>query len=808
MTKDDGISVGVLIAYAERDLAAARDLKQRLAAAGCRIWLPDDELSPGKNIRYTLEEAMAQAAVAVVCLSREALRRSGRHYRLIRWALDRQKETPPGGVFTIPVKLEPCDTPSLFGNIVAAELYRGDNELVKLQRAFKSLSEEQKTAIGLNASAIRAQSIQDQLTQEKERKKTETLADRDTTATDARILTLKRELRDGPPPKEGLRLGPDGRFELWERVGSGGFATVWKAYDHREEKPVAVKVLHGQHVANQSRKDRFRRGARKMKALQHPSIVGVVEPWCEDEGYCFYAMEWMPGGDMQRAVQEGDLPPEQVIPMILAVGEALQFAHKEQVVHRDVKPSNILLDGKGGAKLTDFDLVQAHDTTGGTRTGALGTVIYAAPEALENAKNVNPAVDVYGLAMSCIFGLHGRPLTLAVYKHAETVIEKLPCTPPVKDVLAQGVEWDLGKRFPSARMFVEKLAAAQQLPKGVVQKRSPKTSVEASEVSDLGWSKYAMPAAEAVEDKDALAMVRVFEAQGHGWPLQKRMEWLEKLGSLGDPRLDPLRRDRWAAIEPGEFVMGNNRGGNSEKPEHRIEITRKYWLGRYPVTNQEYAKFIEAGGYESDAYWSEEGRKWLEKNKEKEPWFWRDPQWNRPNQPVVGVSWHEAEAYCRWLEEALRARRSEWAPNKLKVELPSEAQWEYAARGPKSKIYPWTGETEPKEDLTNYVNSGIGRTTPVGMYPRGATPEGLLDMAGNVWEWQRDEWQDDYKKCQDGDKDPVGKGDPSPRPLRGGSWGSHAGRLRASCRSEWFPWSREGFVGFRCCLRSSSPEHG
>jgi len=108
----------------------------------------------------------------------------------------------------------------------------------------------------------------------------------------------------------------------------------------------------------------------------------------------------------------------------------------------------------------------------------------------------------------------------------------------------------------------------------------------------------------------------------------------------------------------------------------------------------------------------------------------------------------------------------------------------------------------------------IGRTTPVGAYPRGATPEGLLDMAGNVWEWQRDEWQPNYKKCQGNDncqhsdKNALNEASSaSQRPLRGGAWLSDADLLRGSFRFGWFAWSRDDF-GFRCCLRSSSPEHG
>ncbi len=299
-----------------------------------------------------------------------------------------------------------------------------------------------------------------------------------------------------------------------------------------------------------------------------------------------------------------------------------------------------------------------------------------------------------------------------------------------------------------------------------------------------------------------------YKAEGENWELADRRVLLESVGALGDPRLDPWRQDRWVAIEPGEFVMGDDKSPwDDEKPQHKVVITRGYRLGRYPVTNHEFAKFIETEGYQKRGYWNQEGWKRLKKEKASEPLYWRDPKWNRPNQPVVGVSWHEAKAYCRWLEKALQAKRPEWAPNKLEVALPSEAQWEYAARGRQSRVYPWTGDENPNKDLANY-GWNTGRITPVGTYPRGATPEGLLDMAGNVREWQRDEWQEDYKKCQDGDKDPVGKGNPYRRPLRGGAWNGIVDYLRASYRFRGPSWFRGDFVGFRCCLRPSSPERG
>src|SRR5205823_1154799 len=155
-----------------------------------------------------------------------------------------------------------------------------------------------------------------------------------------------------------------------------GFATVWKAWDRHNHNLVAVKVLHTDLAQDQSRRDRFFRGARKMAELQHQGIVRVVEKRIEDGGYCAFAMEYLEGGDLNNAVLTKMLSEAHVIMIIKKVGDALHFAHQHDFVHRDVKPANILLTSSLEPKLTDFDLVRAHDTTGGTRTGMLGTVIY------------------------------------------------------------------------------------------------------------------------------------------------------------------------------------------------------------------------------------------------------------------------------------------------------------------------------------------------------------------------------------------------------------------------------------------------
>lgn len=184
------------------------------------------------------------------------------------------------------------------------------------------------------------------------------------------ILDLRRRLRQGPLLQQGEFLR-EGRYELSDLLGQGGFATVWNAWDSQCQELVALKVLHGHHSEDRTKRERFFRGARKMAELARPSIVGVRESQVVDSGWNFYAMEYLRGGTLEEAVLERRLRLVETLTGVLDVGEALAYAHWKGVIHRDVKPANIIVDAEGRAKLSDFDLVRADDTTGLTHTQAM-----------------------------------------------------------------------------------------------------------------------------------------------------------------------------------------------------------------------------------------------------------------------------------------------------------------------------------------------------------------------------------------------------------------------------------------------------
>jgi len=188
--------------------------------------------------------------------------------------------------------------------------------------------------------------------------------------------------------------------------------------------------------------------------------VRVLERDGEDGGWHYFVMEFLSGGDLRGAVLERRATREQIIQILLRVGDALAVAHRRGWIHRDVKPANIVLDAKGLAKLTDFDLIGGPDTTGGTDTGALGTFVYAAPELMSGPQRATPRADVYGLGMTTLFAFRGVELPMDVIRVPDRFIDELDCSYEIKQVIRRAVSWDEGDRYPDAAAFSSALEVA------------------------------------------------------------------------------------------------------------------------------------------------------------------------------------------------------------------------------------------------------------------------------------------------------------------------------------------------------------
>jgi formylglycine-generating enzyme required for sulfatase activity len=266
--------------------------------------------------------------------------------------------------------------------------------------------------------------------------------------------------------------------------------------------------------------------------------------------------------------------------------------------------------------------------------------------------------------------------------------------------------------------------------------------------------------------------------------LNDRLEAAEALGQAGDPRINDFRKkEYWVDIPACTFYMGaqkvDKKGKNydpdaddDESPVHEVHLSA-YRIGKYPVTVSEYKRFAEEGCYAEKRYWNAGG--FGEFNA---PGDW-DEQQKFPNRPITQVSWFEAMAFATWAG----------------VSLPTEAQWERAARGKGQdyRSYPWGNE---KIDVSraNYYETKIGHPSPVGLFPAGVTDEGIHDMAGNVWEWCFD-WKNEYFLAAV--NDPKGSDVGDARVLRGGSWVSSGGRCRSAVRSRYDPGDGRDYNGFR-----------
>ncbi len=284
-------------------------------------------------------------------------------------------------------------------------------------------------------------------------------------------------------------------------------------------------------------------------------------------------------------------------------------------------------------------------------------------------------------------------------------------------------------------------------------------------------------------------------------------------GLIGSPEIQVENPPCVGLEAAAPFTMGYE-NDDEDNPPHEVTLS-PFWVNRYPVTNREFAEFLKNDGYANENNWFDEhpifgfdGLSFLAELKEHSPEYWHDEDFGKkcPLAPVVGVSWFEAMAYCRWWT---RNYASQWATeNELDeniiMRLATEAEWEFAAKGYDNRIYPW-GDTEP-ESNSGHANLfyDLKKTTTVGSFPKGAATKGseketdtLLDMGGNVWEWCFDLYRKGFYK-ESVTKDPVNVSKGDYRVLRGGSWGFNAANARCANRSWDDPVVRSGLIGFRC----------
>ena len=387
-----------------------------------------------------------------------------------------------------------------------------------------------------------------------------------------------------------------------------------------------------------------------------------------------------------------------------------------------------------------------------------------------------------------------RESTLALFEDVDDVEFRRQLHPDFSPV-----GWHLGHVAYTEAAWILRKAAGRDLPRPELEHTFHVDGLAKAE-------RHGIPGFDEVTDYASEIRTKVLEWFAEGaageqarlvhFVLQHECQHNETINLLqhfsradGDPEPAHAAPDiDYVAIPVGVATIGGDGPAamDNEGPVHDVEV-RPFALARHPVTQAQYAAFMADGGYDTRALWSEAGWRWRKTEKADQPLYWTQ---DAPDHPVAGVSWYEAEAFCRWAG----------------ARLPTEYEWEWAATGPKVGKTPWGGEAADWRHCTIEARrrndtkpNGPGGTAPVGAHPAGASPFGVEDMLGNVWEWTSTLFNP-YPGFAPWPYPGYSQAyfDGRHRVLRGGSWATRRWALRTSFRNWYLPEIRQILAGFRC----------
>jgi serine/threonine protein kinase len=657
-----------------------------------------------------------------------------------------------------------------------------------------------------------------------------------------------------------------GRYHILERLGQGGMAVVYKAYDTRLERDVALKVIRTENIPpSQLGKlmKRFDREAKAQAQFNHSNIVQVYD-YGEFEGAPYLVMAYLPGGTLKKRTGQ-PMSSRQAAQLLAPIADALAYAHAHKILHRDVKPSNILITEDGKPTLTDFGIAKILETEGTALTGTglgVGTPEYMAPE--QWSGKPAPQTDIYALGVVFYELITGRkpyeadtPMAIALKQANEPLPRPSELVPGlherVEKMLFKALALQPEDRYESMTEFLKVLEELAQETKYDVEEQDLEKTPIAVEVPTEPEPKLKpgvpdVPVSEQ-ETSDDLISLAVAEQE------QKKFPWVwiglgllvavvvliviggsiglavfgdEVTGMLGaretptsterstgiltstvsqtraptrTPSLTPTPKPTITStpetskprkgetgtnpkdgaviifIPGGTYTMGANASAGiqvcetyrdecktswyeREEPPHDVVLS-DYWFYMYEVTVSMYNMCVNAGICPA-----------------------RDQKGRSGNQPVAYVSWYDAQEYCQWVE----------------MDLPTEAQWEIAARGDSNRIWPWGNDPPSPGVHANYSETIENNLSPraVGSYPAGASYFGALDMAGNLWEWVLDYYDKSFYSSSSSN-DPVNRSGGGEVVIRGGGiYIGDRGDLRVTARQPLSPTGKFGHIGFRC----------
>ncbi len=563
-----------------------------------------------------------------------------------------------------------------------------------------------------------------------------------------------------------------GNYRLQECIGKGGMGQVFRAEHCRLHRVAAIKVLTPDLLRSEAARARFRREVTLLAGLQSPHIVAAQDAG-ESDGRDYLVMEFVEGRNLADLVRDnGPLPLQQTLAYLLQAARGLRDAHAAGIVHRDVKPANLLVDAAGVVKVLDMGLARVKGTPGAAdltaQDAVLGTAAYMAPEQALDIRAADGRADVYGLGCTLFYLLTGKPpyagqtAMEVIVAHREQPIPSLRSArsdcPHALEALYRAM---LGKK-PEGRPVMEQIIVRLERllnPKA----RAPERRL-----------RYGLAVAAGLAACLLVVVALAFQPAGNNEREQPKKDGDSRVTvappvSVRPPTIEMLK------IPAGKFWMGASESDKNafedEKPRHKVTITQPFLLANTKVTQ---AQYEEVMGVNPSAF--SPGGRFKERVKDLDT----------RQHPVESISWLDAVRFCNRLSERHGLAPYYQIDGKTVTiyggtgyRLPTEAEWEYACRAGTDTLWSFG---EKADDLDRYAwfdgNSG-DRTHPVA--GKKANPWGLFDIHGNVPEWCWDRHDAEYYK-RSPTSDPPGGGTGDARVHRGGAWNALAAQTRSSSR--------------------------
>jgi formylglycine-generating enzyme required for sulfatase activity len=626
--------------------------------------------------------------------------------------------------------------------------------------------------------------------------------------------------------------GKFGRYQIWNKIGAGGLGTVYLAVDTALGRRVALKVPH-LNEDDPHAVQRFQREARLAAGIAHPNICPVFEVG-EIDGVHYFTMPYIEGESLGAQIdRDHPWPPGRAAALVCKLARALGEIHRRGILHRALKPPNILMRG-GEPVLLDFGLTGANRARILTEGRAADSPAYLSPEQLEaDSSRIGPASDVYSLGVLLYQLATGqtpcaedRPLVVSGRIVQGPTLPPSSLHPELDEAFDALCLKALARvpedRFPSMDDFADALERYQaEAPDSLsLPLEEEITAQQPSELpthcprGPLGITAGVLV---CILLGAAVTSFVALMTQGSATGNQPAQSGVQdpSLRSPAPPVKSPVAPEarnsfynglgmRMVWVQPGKFRMGAA-DPRQDGPPHEVEITRAFAVASHEVTLGQFAAFVADTGHVTDA--EKDGNAWGFDSKtgryvRGRQYSWGYVGWSQTeSHPVVNVSWNDAMSFCAWL------RRKENAV----YDLPTEAEWEYVCRAGASGRYHCGDDAESLVHVGNVADASYHRrfprgttvrgddghvfTAPVGQFAPNAW--GLYDMHGNVWEWCKD----GRRTYQDqAIKDPSGPA-AGARVLRGGSWFDGPGKCCCTSRSARTTTGHNLHIGFRVVLR-------